>query len=118
MVSRRSDRVTTSLSERSEPVTLRLRPGSTLEVTVVDREGKPVTGAQVAAMVSKIIAYEQSAAGDWQRAVLLVSDRDDTGLVDYAAMTERVRPIVPNNHRSLTSAAAPIRTQASSRKHG
>ena len=37
------------------------------------------SAAQVAAMVSKIIAYEQGAGGDWQRSVLLVSDRDPTG---------------------------------------
>ena len=57
------------------------------------------SGAQLAAMVSKIIAYEQSAGGDWQRSVLLVSDRDETGLVDYAALNERVRPIVPDTYQ-------------------
>ena len=30
-------------------------------------------------MVSKIIGYEQGAGGDWQRSVLLVSDRDERG---------------------------------------
>ena len=37
------------------------------------------SAAQVAAMVSKIIGYEQSAGGGWQRSVLLVSDRDAGG---------------------------------------
>ena len=55
--------------------------------------------AQVAAMVSKIIGYEQGAGGDWQRSVLLVSDRDPTGGVDFAALNDRARELVPDTYQ-------------------
>jgi autotransporter-associated beta strand protein len=57
------------------------------------------TDAQVAAMVSKIIAYEQSGDGAWQRSVLMVSDRDPAGLVDYADLIERARTLLPGNYQ-------------------
>ena len=55
--------------------------------------------AQVAAMVSKIIGYEQGAGGDWQRSVLLVSDRDRDGAVDIAALNEQARELVPDTYQ-------------------
>ena len=54
---------------------------------------------QVAAMVSKIIAYEQSGGGAWQRSVVMVSDRDPAGLVDYAALNERARALLPADYQ-------------------
>ena len=70
------------------------------------------SAGQLAAMVSKIIAYEQDGGGAWQRSVIMVSDRDPTGLVDYAALNERARAMLPGTITSLTSGAASIRTQA------
>ena len=54
------------------------------------------SAAQVAAMVAKIIAYEQGAAGDWQHSVVLVSDRDPTGEVDFAALVDRALEVLPD----------------------
>ena len=72
------------------------------------------SAGQVAAMVSKIIAYEQSAGGAWQRSVLMVSDRDPAGLVDYRrAERAGARDAAGRPIRSLTSGAASIRTRAS-----
>ena len=72
------------------------------------------SAGQVATMVSKIIAYEQSGGGAWQRSVLMVSDRDPAGLVDYAD-SERAgaHDCCRRTIRSRTSGAASIRTQAS-----
>ena len=57
------------------------------------------SAGQLAAMVSKIIAYEQNGGGAWQRSVLLVSDRDEAGLVDYADLNERARAMLPGNYQ-------------------
>ena len=71
------------------------------------------SAAQVAAMVSKIIGYEQGAGGDWQRSVLLVSDRDPAGARRYRG-DERAGARRRAGHaiRSRTSVAASIRTPA------
>jgi len=54
--------------------------------------------AQVAAMVSKIIGYEQAAGGDWQRSVLLVSDQKSDG-VDFASQNDRTRALLPDTYQ-------------------
>ncbi len=55
--------------------------------------------AQVAAMVSKIIGYEQAAGGAWQRSVLLVSDQNLPDGFDFAAENDRARELVPNTYQ-------------------
>ena len=50
-------------------------------------------------MVSKIIGYEQAAGGDWQRSVLLVSDRNSTDGFDFAAQNDRVRAPLPDGYQ-------------------
>ena len=57
------------------------------------------SAAQVDAMVSKIIAYEQSPGGDWQRSILLVSDKDPTGATDFAAQNDQVRSVVADTYQ-------------------
>ena len=71
--------------------------------------------AQVAAMVSKIIGYEQGAGGDWQRSVLLVSDRDPTGDVDFAALNDRAREAAAGH---LSGHAHPSRHRSGRRRGG
>ena len=55
--------------------------------------------AQVAAMVSKIIGYEQAAGGDWQRSVLLVSDQRSGDGFDFAAQNDRARELLPDTYQ-------------------
>ena len=71
--------------------------------------------AQVAAMVSKIIGYEQAAGGDWQRSVLLVSDLDPTGGVDFAALNDRAREAAAGH---LSGHAHPSRHRSGRRRGG
>ena len=73
------------------------------------------SAGQLAAMVSKIIGYEQSAGGSWQRSVLLVSDRDEAGLVDYADLNERARALLPAD---LSGHSHPARHRSGRRPAG
>lgn len=57
------------------------------------------TAGQAADMVSKIVAYEQGAAEAWRQSVVFVADSDDTGLVDYAALNDRARRLVPASYQ-------------------
>ena len=79
--------------------------GSSMPMTTVLRtwrswaDSRPVPTPRSRRWCRRSSATSRAAGGDWQRSVLLVSDRDPTDGVDFAALNDRARELVPDTYQ-------------------